>query len=136
MHTFVNTQLFHGKNCHWSKAQRDMALKHYFISPASYRSMLQDGFVLPSISTIQRWHSMVTFSPGISSHMEILLKAKASGMPDINKKCVLNFDEMSSKSELQYSVKVSVILFTLFAKFAIFNNKLFCNSTVKVSFFN
>lgn len=112
--TFVNTQLFHGPKCRWSKAQRDLALKQYFISPVFYRHLIQDGFVTPSISTIHHWHSIVKFGPGISNEMDILLTARAAGMSNLNKKCVLNFDEMSSKSELEYSEKVQFLFDSIF----------------------
>lgn len=105
--TFVNAQLFHTPRQHWTKDERDLALKQYFISPAFYRSLIADGFHTPSIATIYRWHSMIRFAPGISSEMEQLLSAKCIGMSELNRKCVLNFDEMSSKVELQYNEKVS-----------------------------
>lgn len=100
LNTFIMTQIFHKKKSHFLKDEKELFLKYYYKSPSLYRQMLEDGFKLPSLSTIFRWHGSFSLTPGFNEKTLNMLKEKCSLMDDGDKKCTLLFDEMAIKREL------------------------------------
>lgn len=101
----MKSQLLHTKNTKWSTDEKELFLKFHYKSPSFYKYLEKEGFVLPSLRTIIRWYDLMSFDTGISYDILHMLKHKLSEMPDINKKCLLVFDEMSIKNELEYNSK-------------------------------
>lgn len=109
LQTFISTQLFHKESAVYSDKQKDLFLKLYFKSPRGYKFLLDNKFKLPCIQTIFRWHSTLIFSPGLSASILHILATKANELSEINKKCILLFDELHIKDELEYAPKEDVI---------------------------
>lgn len=76
--TYVKSQLFHKEKSHWSENEKQLALQLFYKSPASYKEMIKMGlgFTLPSISTIQKWHSVIRFNTGLSETIKQMLRKK------------------------------------------------------------
>lgn len=71
--------------------------------------MLKMGFVMPAVVTIQKWHTFLRFEAGVSEIVLNILRKKVDQMKESDRRCVLLFDEMSCKKELEYNVKDDVI---------------------------
>ncbi|XP_077485801.1 uncharacterized protein LOC144096796 [Amblyomma americanum] len=61
---------------------------------SGYRTLRQLGYPLPAERTLSRRLHWLKFSPGILTDVVELLQAKAQGMEDVEKDCVLFIDEM------------------------------------------
>lgn len=105
LQTFISTQLFHKEAAVYSEKQKDLFLKLYFKSPRGYKFLLDNKFKLPCVQTIFRWHSTLIFTPGLSVTILHILATKANDLSEINKKCILLFDELHIKDELEYAPK-------------------------------
>lgn len=101
LETFVITQIFHKPKSHFTKEEQKVFLKYYYKSPSLYRQMVDDGFKMPSLSTIFRWHGSYSLTPGINPKTLNMLKEKCQSMKDGDEQCVLLFDEMAIKKELE-----------------------------------
>lgn len=123
LRTFVLAQLFHKQNSPWEVSEKDLCLKFFYKSPACYSYMLSAGFKLPSVSTIYRWHSEIRLPTGFSKRISDLLTEKSKSMTAMDKKCILVFDEMAVKKELEYNIKDDIIYgFTDFGEYGRTNN--------------
>lgn len=103
--TFVKAQTMHTVNSKWTSEEKDLFLKFHYRSPSFYKFLLKEGFTLPSPSTIVRWYNTIEFSTGISIKILQMLNEKFKDTPELEKRCVLVFDEMSIKTELEYNTK-------------------------------
>ena len=54
---FVNMQFKRGKHPEWLPPERDLASFFYETSPLLYKKMINMGFKLPTISTVQSWQT-------------------------------------------------------------------------------
>lgn len=107
--TFVKVQTLHTPNSKWTVDEKDLFLKFHYRSPSFYKFLIQEGFVLPSISTIVRWYNVIEFTTGISVQILKMLKERFKDIPTLEKRCILVFDEMSIKTELEYSAKEDLV---------------------------
>lgn len=107
--TFLLLQLFHKRKSQWKNEERDLFLKFYYKSPVMYKYLIDLGFTLPSVSTIQRWHFNIKFSPGIVQSVLDLLRVKSTSLSKMDKKCILLLDEMAIKPELELNTSNDVI---------------------------
>lgn len=98
----VKSQLFHKPRSHWTQTEQKLYLKYYLKSPTFYKSMLKSVYAIPSVSTIMRWHSLLKLETGISKNMIYLLMEKGKLMSEMDRKCILLFDGMAIKKELEY----------------------------------
>ncbi|CAI6377797.1 unnamed protein product [Macrosiphum euphorbiae] len=67
-------------------------------------------FALPSRSTLTSRLSRIPFKPGINLHIQENLKHQSTKLKDINKNCILIFDEMALSAGLRYDKKNDMIL--------------------------
>lgn len=105
---FVGMQL-RGKRRMFTKKEQDFSISFYYKSPKAYRFLRRQGILLPSVSSIRGWIGQCIFKTGIDSSVLDQLQKKYSSMSTEERKCILAFDEMSIKKNLEYSKKLEII---------------------------
>lgn len=93
----------------WSLKDKSFYLDIYFQSPATYR-MLSKMMPLPSKNTLLQSITGFVNYPGFCYKLLSTLKKVTKSMSDLDKFCVLIFDEMSIKSSLHYNAKTDTIM--------------------------
>jgi hypothetical protein len=106
LHHLVMSQIrlsqYKAKGRRYTDNDKLFALKIYHRSAATYR-LLSKTLQLPSKSTLSDWLSSSNSGPGFDENAMSAIKCRVQGMADVDKTCVLLLDEMSLKSNLQYS---------------------------------
>lgn len=74
-----------------------------------YRNTLRKYFVLPSKRTLGRHSAHLTFESGINRKFFGFLKTTANDLNEIDKHCILVWDEVALKAHLDYSVTRDII---------------------------
>lgn len=98
------------KNAHrFTSDQKNFCLAIYKQSPKVYRNILQRHFKLPSKRTLGRHSARLMFESGINSKFFDYLTTIVRNMDDIDKNCILVWDEMALKPHLDYSEPRDVI---------------------------
>lgn len=92
----------------WLKDEKRFALLLYYNSPSAYKHLLRQRIILPSIATIKSWIGKSKFKPGINSTYFEHIKKKVETTIE-EKKCVVCFDEMALKQNLEYSKPLDLI---------------------------
>lgn len=105
----VNMQLRHRKRTPWLPNEKKVSICMYYKSPSAYKFLRSKGVILPSVSIIKKWNGNFTCHTGINKNLFKLLKLKASTMTDMQRRCVMLFDEMSLKKHLDYNKKTDII---------------------------
>ena len=90
------------KGRRFSMEEKVLALSLYKRSPRCYR-YLAHLFILPSPATLRQLLKKVHSDTGINKVMLKHLKQKAQKMKEIDKYCVLMWDEMSLTPHIQYN---------------------------------
>lgn len=85
-----------------------LALSLYKTSPKGYR-FLSTLFALPSRKTLSGLLNKVPFHPGINPHIIENLKCQVRNLKEVDKTCVLLFDEMALEPGLTYDKKHDII---------------------------
>lgn len=106
----TNMQLSHKPKTAWSDEEKRAALCIFFKSPTTYRFLLSNGFILPSTSTLGIYIRNFKLKPGFNKKVFENLKQKAGTMEDKDKKCILLFDEMDIKENVEFCKKTGRIL--------------------------
>lgn len=99
--TQVNIQNNSPKGRTYTIDDKILSLSLYKTSPKGYR-FLSSIFALPSRSTLNSMLTRIPFKPGINVHIEENLKYQTTKLQNMNKKCILIFDEMSLSAALKY----------------------------------
>lgn len=107
--TQVNIQHRNPKGRRYTLHDKILSLSIYKTSPKGYR-FLSSIFALPSRSTLTSMLSRIPFKPGINLHIQENLKHQSKKLKDIDKKCILIFDEMALSAGLRYDKKNDMIL--------------------------
>lgn len=68
--------------------------------PRAYRLLRKRGCPLPSVSTLQRWAAKVVVKPGIIKQIIPVIKRSVETSRD--RLCVLSFDEIKVREEVEY----------------------------------
>mgnify|MGYP005985093723 FL=1 len=68
-----------------------------------YKFLRRNGFILPSVSTLKLMLTSYKTKPGYNKKLFQRLQQKARTMEEKEKKCILLFDEMDIKQDLQFS---------------------------------
>lgn len=85
-----------GRRIRWSAKDISKALGLRCISTKAYRYVRKVlRLPLPSISTLSRRTRSFSIAPGIMDAAAAVLEANARGMSDLERLCVVSFDEMS-----------------------------------------
>ena len=102
--TFINMQLWHRRGSKWNKSERQLAMSLFYKSPGTYAFMINKlKFVLPAIRTIQNWLKVLNLRTGMKTTLTKKLTAKARTMSENERMCVVLFDEISLKKQLEYN---------------------------------
>lgn len=99
----VNIQKRNSKSRRYTLDDKILSLSLYKTSPKGYR-FLSTIFALPSRSTLNTMLSKILFKPGINVHIEENLKHRTTKLKNINKTCILIFDEMALRAGLKYDM--------------------------------
>jgi hypothetical protein len=97
----VSVLLEHKKKPKWTNEEIGRAISLRYRSNA-YDYMRSLRFPLPSSRTLRRWTSQIVFPPGIMHASINLLKNYFSGTPELDRQCVICFDEMSLDPSYAY----------------------------------
>lgn len=86
----------------YSLEQKSLSLSLYKHGPRCYRFM-QKIFALPCKRTLQRHNAYLHFEAGIDADMLEFITQKVKDLHDIEKYCVLSWDEQAVKAHLDYN---------------------------------
>lgn len=92
-----------------SREVKEFALNMYFHGPSSYRQ-LSKVFALPPPRSLRRWLPDIPMTPGIISNVLNILKDVVKNWPLEDQACIIAFDEMSVRPNLQYDTKHDVVI--------------------------
>lgn len=107
--SIINMQLRHKKKASWLPSEKRTALSIYYKGPSTYRYLRRKGLVLPSVSTVRSWVRNFICQPGFNKKIFSRLALKADTMLSSEKKCIILFDEMAIKRNLEYNKKLDII---------------------------
>lgn len=93
----------------YTKEFKCLCLKIYFLSPKCY-SFLSTCFAFPSRRTLSRLTENIRLLPGVNNIILNILKLKVETLQEIDKNCVICFDEMSIKNHLFYNVTTDEVI--------------------------
>lgn len=97
------------KGRRFSKEIKEFALSLYFHGPKAYRQ-ISKVLCLPHPRSLRKWLAEVPMTPGIIPGVLSALKDAVKDWPIKNRVCVIMFDEMSLKQNLQYDAKNDVVI--------------------------
>lgn len=87
----------------WQDEDICKAITLQSLSPKGYRYLRESmKLPFPSKSTLNRWASKLNVEPGVMPSVLQLLHHKAESMTELERVCVLSFDETSVSSEWSY----------------------------------
>lgn len=92
----------------YSKEEKILSLAFYKMGPRAYR-WFRNILVLPSPVTLSRMISSADLRPGINASIFANLKKRAAKMSEIDKLCVILFDEMQLMPHFDYNKKKDLI---------------------------
>jgi hypothetical protein len=87
----------------YTSEEKGLALILYKNSPKNYRFM-QKIFVLPSKRTLGRYSAELIFQTGVDTKLFAHIAEKVKTLTEETKYCTLQWDEVSLKAHLDYSV--------------------------------
>jgi hypothetical protein len=102
-------QLHHKPRTQWLSDEKNTAISMYYKSPSMYKFLRKNGVILPSVSIIKNWLKHFKCQPGYNQNFFRKLNLKGQTMTEKEKKCILMFDEMAIKQEIEYSVSKDLI---------------------------
>jgi hypothetical protein len=102
-------QLHHKPRTQWLSDEKNTAISMYYKSPSMYKFLRKNGVILPSVSIIKNWLKNFKCQPGFNQNFFRKLNLKGQTMTEKEKKCILMFDEMAIKQEIEYSVSKDLI---------------------------
>ena len=94
---------------HFVKEDIAQSITSYSTSSKAYKLPRNKHFPLPSVRTLQRWSQKLDVSPGVLEPVKKILTA-ATQISDIQKLCVLSFDEMKAKKRYCYDKQTDFTL--------------------------
>lgn len=98
----INNSGRKSKGRRYTLEQKSLSLAIYKQGPKGYR-FLKRIFCLPCKQTILRHSAKLYFETGVDEQMMNLVKDKVKDLADIDKYCILSWDEVSLQSHLAYS---------------------------------
>jgi hypothetical protein len=82
------------KNLPWSPEDTASAISLRSVGSNAYRYLRTQGHPLPALSTLLKWASTFSLRQGILADMISLMRNKALELTNIDKLCILSFDEI------------------------------------------
>lgn len=107
--SLINMQVRHRAKSPWQASEKRDALSLFYRGPKTYRYLRQKGINLPGISTLKSWINNFNCKPGFNKKIFLQLSLKADSMMPREKKCILMFDEMSIKRNIDYNKHTDMI---------------------------
>ena len=92
----------------WTISDKMLALSIFYHSRKAYK-IIGKLFAMPSKRTLQRALQKSNIAPGFTDSLFSALKMKVNAMSELDKQCVLVFDEMSLKTGLTYNAQTDSI---------------------------
>ncbi|XP_070384480.1 uncharacterized protein [Dermacentor albipictus] len=89
------------KGRRWPQEMKEFALSTYFHSPVAYRH-LSNVLALPTSRSLRRWLTEVPMTTGIIPNVIDVLKEATTDWHLLDRACVIIFDEMSLRQNLQH----------------------------------
>lgn len=89
--------------------QKIFCLALYKQSPKTYRNTLKRFFILPSKRTLGRHSARLVFESGINSTFFEFLKVTSASLTEIDRNCILVWDEMALKPHIDYNESTDTI---------------------------
>ena len=102
--------LLQDKRVKWSSEDIANALTLRALSKKTYNYLRKRNFPLPARSTLQKWTRQFKCRRGILQEVLSLMKAKATNFTELERICVLSFDEMNIDGRVCYDSSDDVIL--------------------------
>ncbi|KAH8346927.1 hypothetical protein KR059_002985, partial [Drosophila kikkawai] len=97
-----------GKRAVFNAADMSEAICLHTAGPRAYRHLYKKGFPLPCRSTLYNWLAEVKITPGT---LDIVIDLMGNeDMPEVDKLCVLCFDEMKVAAAYEYDSSADVVL--------------------------
>lgn len=94
----------------WSEKEKNIALNIHFNSPKGYKFLRNGiGLNLPHYSSLNRWCPIKYFGVGFHDGNINQLKNIFSEMDEVSKECVLIFDEIAIRKDLNYNIVLDEI---------------------------
>ena len=100
-----------GRRVRWSEQDVGMALGLRVLSRRAYQYVKDTMKIpLPSFTTVSQWTNHFKMIPGVMESAMWVLKATATGLDDMEKLCVVAFDEISLDSRVCYDQARDTVL--------------------------
>lgn len=104
---FIEVQLAEGqkkpRGRRFTEKFKNECLKMYFTGPKLYKNYLVKTFCLPSARVLLKHIQSVKVRPGLNDNILYLIKTKTANLSNLDRMCILCFDEMSIKANLFYN---------------------------------
>lgn len=109
---FTKMQLYNcGKRVHgrrYNSEQKNMTLAIMKQGPKNYASMRR-MFIMPGVSTLGRHSAYLMFHCGIDSKLLDFIKRRVADLQEIDKYCILIWDEVALTPHIQYNAPRDII---------------------------
>lgn len=89
----------------WSAEDIAYAISLRSVSPKAYRYLRANALPLPALSTLRKWASSFNLSPGLLTNVINLMQKMSFQLKDIEKLCVLSFDEIHLSNRIDINKK-------------------------------
>lgn len=93
------------KRIRWSPEDIAFAISLRSVSPKAYRYLRSHNHPLPALSTLRKWAAKFSVEPGILNDVITLMNKKSSQMKEIEKLCILSFDEVYLSNRIDIDKK-------------------------------
>lgn len=105
----MTMQVLHKNRRPWSKSEKKLSMSLYYKSSSTYKFLRRNGIVLPAESTVRRWLKSIDYVPGFIQNYLDQMKLKVTTMTNIDKRCVILFDEMAIMKCIEYNKTLDII---------------------------
>lgn len=90
--------------------ERRFAEELFFVSPRAYKFFRKKFSKIPTPTTIRNWRSLKFIPTGANSCLHNDIAKKVSEMKEIEKICIILFDELSIQPKLEYNHSLDQIV--------------------------
>lgn len=93
------------KRIRWLPEDITSAISLRSVSPKAYRYLRDNNYPLSALSTLRKWVLNIDISPGIFKTIINLMNNKADSFTEIERLCVISFDEMYISNKIDIDKK-------------------------------
>lgn len=98
------------KTFRWTPLDIASAISLRSVSPKGYRYLRRTGYPLPALSTLRRWALNLNLNQGVLRDIIKLLKQKSLSLSEVERVCVLAFDEIYISNKMCIDKKEEKVL--------------------------